>query len=138
MKTPGWLFLTNHAHVLVCLLRDPDSTLPRIASQVGISRRAVQTIVNDLVAGEYIERTRIGRRNRYAPRLEQPLRHALHASVQLQAVIQPLLAPGVGAGAGSADARTIADQTRDILLQSRGTLEAGRGLLTKVQRGRPE
>ena len=39
-QTRNWSLLTNHAHVLVCLLCDRDSTLPRIAAQVGISRRA--------------------------------------------------------------------------------------------------
>lgn len=73
----GWTFLTNHAHVLVCVATTPDATGRDIAAQVGITERAVQAIVADLVAGGYVVRTREGRRNRYSLNPDLPLRHPI-------------------------------------------------------------
>ena len=58
-----WTFLSNHAHVLVCLAQDPDARLRDVALSVGITERAVQKIVSDLAAAGVIERERAGRRN---------------------------------------------------------------------------
>ncbi len=63
---PGWSLLTPHAHVLLCIARDPDARVWEIAESVGISERGAHQIVADLVAAGYIRRARIGRRNRYA------------------------------------------------------------------------
>ena len=80
MSTPStWTFLSNHAHVLVCLAADPDLRLRDIAERVGITERAVFTIVNDLEAGGYLTRIREGRRNRYELNPHGPLRHPLEA-----------------------------------------------------------
>lgn len=73
----GWTFLTNHAHVLGWIATTPDATGRDIASQVGITERAVQAIVADLVAEGYVVRTREGRRNRYALNPDLPLRHPI-------------------------------------------------------------
>jgi predicted transcriptional regulator len=132
MKKPAWLFLTNHAHVLVCLLREPDVTLSRVAERVGISHRAAQNIVNDLVSEGYVERTRVGRSNRYTAHLGQPLRHILHASTQLQDVIRPLLDAGPER---SPDERTLSERaaaTHAALASSRDVLEQGHRLLKTV------
>lgn len=64
-KQPRWVFLSNHAHILLCIARDPDSRTRDLAEQVGITERAAQRIVSDLVAGGYLTRTKLGRRNRY-------------------------------------------------------------------------
>jgi predicted ArsR family transcriptional regulator len=74
---PNWTFLTNHAHVLVCLAEDPDVRGRDIADRVGITERATQAIVADLVADGYVTRTRVGRRNRYELHPDSPLRHPL-------------------------------------------------------------
>jgi hypothetical protein len=73
----GWTFLTNHAHVLVCIAEEPDIRGRDIAVRVGITERAAQAIVADLVAEGYVTRTREGRRNRYAVNPGAPLRHPL-------------------------------------------------------------
>lgn len=70
-----WTFLTNHAHVLICVARDPGTRLRDVAEAVGITERAAQRIVADLVSAGYLEREREGRRNRYRLRPERPLRH---------------------------------------------------------------
>jgi hypothetical protein len=72
-----WTFLTNHAHVLVCISRDPGVRLRDVAERVGITERATQGIVGDLVEAGYVTRTRVGRRNQYSVRTDLPLRHPL-------------------------------------------------------------
>ncbi len=73
----AWTFLTNHAHVLLCLARDPSIRLRDVAALVGITERAAQRIVADLVAEGYVTRMRAGRRNRYRVNASAPLRHPL-------------------------------------------------------------
>ena len=73
----SWTFLTNHAHVLVCLAEEPDIRGRDIATRVGITERAAQAIVADLVSEGYVTRTREGRRNRYTVTADAPLRHPL-------------------------------------------------------------
>lgn len=74
-----WTFLSNHAHVLVCLALDPDARLRDVALSVGITERAVQKIVSDLEEAGVIVRERAGRRNSYRLDLDVPLRHALES-----------------------------------------------------------
>lgn len=72
-----WTFLTNHAHVLVCIAEEPDVRGRDIADRVGITERAAQAIVADLVADGYVTREREGRRNRYEIHPNERLRHPL-------------------------------------------------------------
>jgi predicted transcriptional regulator len=72
-----WTFLTNHSHVLLCLHRDPEIRLRDVADQVGITERAVQAIVQELVQEEIIEVEKLGRRNAYRIHHEARLRHPL-------------------------------------------------------------
>jgi len=74
-----WTFLTNHSHVLICLARQPEMTLRAVASEVGITERAVQRIVAELEEAGVLVRSRDGRRNRYQIRNKTPLRHPLEA-----------------------------------------------------------
>jgi DNA-binding MarR family transcriptional regulator len=70
-----WRFVTNHTQVLLCIARDPDTRLRDIAEIVGITERAVQRIVADLVEGGYVKRERVGRRSRYSLDRERKMRH---------------------------------------------------------------
>jgi DNA-binding Lrp family transcriptional regulator len=72
---PEWTFLTNHAHVLLCIVREPEVRMRDVAQMVGITERAVQRIVADLEQAGYLVRIRQGRRNRYQVREHLPLRH---------------------------------------------------------------
>ena len=72
-----WTFLSNYAHVLVCVARDADATLREIAEQVGVTERAVHRIVNELEAAGVVTRVREGRRNHYEIDLASPMRHPL-------------------------------------------------------------
>lgn len=79
VKPPAWTFLSNHAHVLVCLARNPDIRLREVAEQVGITERAVFKIVTELEEVGVIRRTRAGRRNHYDIDPSVALRHPLEA-----------------------------------------------------------
>jgi len=73
----SWTFLTNHAHVLLCIARDPGIRLRDVATEVQITERAAQRIVAELVEAGYISRSREGRRNHYEVHDDVPLRHPL-------------------------------------------------------------
>jgi DNA-binding IclR family transcriptional regulator len=73
----SWTFLTNHAHVLVCIRRDPEVRLRDVATLVGITERAAQKIVADLSEAGYVKVERLGRRNSYTIASRRPLRHPL-------------------------------------------------------------
>lgn len=60
-----WGFLTNHAHVLVQIARDPRSTIREIALAAGITERAAHAVLGDLRQEGIISATREGRRNVY-------------------------------------------------------------------------
>lgn len=87
----SWTFLTNHSHVLLCLAAEPDARLRDVAAAVGITERAVQHIVADLAAAGVLERTREGRRNRYAFNPDAALRHPIEAHRRVQDLM--VLAP---------------------------------------------
>lgn len=76
---PDWTFLSNHAHVLLVIARNPEVRLREVADLVGITERAVQRIVADLVTGGYISRERTGRRNHYRLNPALPLRHPVES-----------------------------------------------------------
>ncbi|MER6630846.1 winged helix-turn-helix domain-containing protein [Streptomyces sp. NPDC000987] len=100
---PHWTFLTNHAHVLLCVVRDPEARLRDIADTVGITERAAQRIMTDLVEAGYLERNRQGRRNIYHLHPDLPLRHpmdretAIGQLVSVLTGIDPDPPPGPGA-----------------------------------------
>jgi predicted transcriptional regulator len=70
-----WTFVTSHTQVLLCIARDPDVRLKTIAESVGITERAAQRIVHDLVESGFVQRERVGRRNRYLINRELRMRH---------------------------------------------------------------
>jgi predicted transcriptional regulator len=86
-----WTFLSNHAHVLVCLALDPHARLRDVAAEVGITERAVQGIVGDLEHAGVILRERQGRRNTYRLHLDAPLRHPLEAHRSIRALLAMVL-----------------------------------------------
>lgn len=93
-EVPPWTFLTNHAHVLICLAQNPEVRLTEIARKVGIGERAVHSIVHDLVQAGYVNLSKNGRNNVYDVRLDRPLRHPLEAGHQIIDVFGPLTLTG--------------------------------------------
>ena len=61
--------------MLLCLHRNPRVRLRDIAETVGITERAAQRVVSDLVEAGYVSRQREGRRNHYVLNLSVPMRH---------------------------------------------------------------
>jgi len=78
-----WTFFSNYGHVLVCLSKNHEARLRDVASDVGITERAVQKIVRDLQDAGYVTVTKQGRCNRYSINRRKSLRHSLesHCSV---------------------------------------------------------
>ena len=101
VERAAWTFLTNHAHVLLCLAHDPGARLRDVAELVGVTERAVQRIVADLEGAGYLQRERSGRRNVYQVDDALPLRHALESHRPVAA----LLALGLSGGAGRTSRR---------------------------------
>jgi predicted transcriptional regulator len=60
MQKRSWTFLTNHGHVFAYLAKYPHSTTRQIATAVGITERAVQNVIRDLVAESYVIRKKLG------------------------------------------------------------------------------
>jgi len=87
----NWTFLSNYAHVLVCLARDPDVTLRGVAEQVGVTERAVHRIVAELTAAGVVVKEREGRRNHYTLSLLMPLRHPLEEGKTVGDLLSGLL-----------------------------------------------
>ena len=85
--TTGWTFLTNHGHVLLTIARDSEIRLREIAAQVGITERAAQAIVADLVDAGYLSRTKVGRRNNYEVHGEMPLRHPVEREHEVSRLV---------------------------------------------------
>ena len=73
----NWTLLTNHGHVMVYLSRYPEARLRDLATEVGITERAAQRIVNDLVDDGYLRKEKVGRRNRYRLNRNAPMRHPI-------------------------------------------------------------
>ena len=89
-KIPPWTFLTNHAHVLIAIGRNPEIRQRDIAYAVGITVGAVTRIVNDLEAGGYLRHERVGRRNRYEVVANKALRHPLESQHTVEELLTTL------------------------------------------------
>jgi len=90
---PGWTFLTNHSHVLLCIAADPGIRGRDIAERVGITERSAQSIIADLVEGGYLTREKIGRRNQYQVHPDLPLRHPVERDHQVSELLRLVKTP---------------------------------------------
>ena len=86
-----WTFLSNHAHVLVCLARNPDVRSREVALKVGITERRVFKIIADLEESGVIVRSKEGRRNHYDFHFAVQLRHTLEENKTVGDLIKGLL-----------------------------------------------
>jgi DNA-binding IclR family transcriptional regulator len=85
-----WTFLTNHAQVLLCLAETPDIRLRDVAARVGITERATQRILADLVDAGYVKTERLGRRNRYTVDRQHAMRHSAQLGYEIGALLEAL------------------------------------------------
>ena len=86
--SPGWTFLTNHFHVLICIAEDRSARSRDIAARVGPTERAVQRIVTELCDAGYVTKVRQGRRNRYTVYLDRPLRHPVEGHCKVSELLE--------------------------------------------------
>jgi DNA-binding transcriptional ArsR family regulator len=84
----NWTFLTNHAHVLLCLAKSSSMRIRDIALVVGITERAVQRILAELTESGYIDKIKEGRRNIYKLHLEMPLKHPIESHRKISDLIE--------------------------------------------------
>jgi DNA-binding MarR family transcriptional regulator len=75
----AWTYLSNHAHVLIAVAKDPETRVRDLAVRVGITERAVLQILADLEAAGAIVRHRLGRRTSYDIDPDAMLRHPLES-----------------------------------------------------------
>jgi DNA-binding MarR family transcriptional regulator len=83
--------VTNHAAVLLCIASDPQIRTREIADRVGITERAAQRIVADLVAEGYVTRKRVGRRNLYEVDRGRSMRHRIARHREIGAFLELML-----------------------------------------------
>ena len=83
----NWTFLTNHAHVLLCLAKSSSMRMRDVAEIVGITERAVQQMVADLDKAGYIDRIKDGRCNVYQIHLNKNLRHPIEAHSKIAGLV---------------------------------------------------
>ena len=85
-----WTFLTNHAQVLLCLAEDPDIRLRDVAERIGITERACQRILAELVEAGFVQTARVGRRNRYTVDREHAMRHSAQFGYEIGTLLDAL------------------------------------------------
>jgi len=91
----SWRFVTNHTQVLLCIARDSGVRLRDVATSVGITERAAQRIVADLIEAGFVERERVGRRNHYVINRDVEMRHPAQAGHDIGALLDLLRLPPV-------------------------------------------
>jgi DNA-binding Lrp family transcriptional regulator len=132
MWTDGAL-LSTHGRVLVELARRPALRLRELAAKVGITERATQGIVRDLVEGGYLERIKEGRRNRYLVRGERPLPDAAARGHEVSDLLDALVSgPAVPPSSGACAAVVLACSDYRYQEPLR-TLLAAEGLLGRAE-----
>ncbi len=79
VSEPSWTFLSNYAHVLLCVAENPDARVRDMAQLVGITERAVQRILRELELAGVLKTEKRGRRNHYEIAMDAALRHPLES-----------------------------------------------------------
>jgi DNA-binding transcriptional ArsR family regulator len=85
-----WMFLTNHARVLIFLADRPKITARDLSTMIGITERSVRNIIADLEAEGYIEKSREGRQVRYKVDPELPFRHRAEKDKSIKILLKAL------------------------------------------------
>lgn len=90
IRRPAWTFLTNHFHIVLVLARDPKMRIRDLAEQVGITQRAVQRILAELIAEQVLVVRKEGRRNTYDINRNERLRHPIEKQKKIGELIDLL------------------------------------------------
>jgi DNA-binding Lrp family transcriptional regulator len=84
-------FLTNHGLTLLCIAEDPGVRMRDIAAQIQITERTAQRIVADLIEAGYLDRERVGRRNRSTIQAGLPILLPARRDVDLNSLLNVLV-----------------------------------------------
>ena len=131
----SWVFLTNHARVLLCIPRDPGAWLRDIATRLVITERSAHGIVADLAEAGYVVKQKDGRRNRYqtlrslsvcSPRPNRAGRAVAIIRLACGALTGKLIAP-----APATVSRTFLAGTDSCALNAPGACEPSRTLASR-------
>ena len=115
-----WTFFSNYGHVLVCLARNREARLRDVAAEVGITERAVQTIVRDMQDAGFITVSKQGRCNRYRINRRKSLRHALESHCSVGKLLSLITRPAPGQAAADEVPETVPGTTEEPRPGSRG------------------
>ena len=88
-----WTLLTNHARVLIAIVRLPGCRLRDVAEAVGLTERATIRIVQELADAGYLTKHRVGNRSFYEVHGDRPLRDHDVPRGNGQATVGDLLRP---------------------------------------------
>jgi DNA-binding Lrp family transcriptional regulator len=97
--------------VLLSIADNPGIRMRDIAAQVNITERAIQRIVADLSEAGYLDRERVGRRNRYTIQADLPISLPAQRDVDLNSLLNVLLPES--SSAGRKDAMPTAEDQHD-------------------------
>ncbi len=78
-SAPGWTFLTDHAHVLVVLARQPRGDVHEVARETGLDPARTAAIIGDLERAGYVRRQQEDGVTYTAVDRAKPLRHRVEA-----------------------------------------------------------
>jgi DNA-binding MarR family transcriptional regulator len=87
---PKWGFLTNHALVLIHVFEHPRSTLREISQAVGITERAVLSILRQMEEEDCVERTKDGRRVRYTVNLSAIMKMQTRLPYNVEQIVRAI------------------------------------------------
>jgi DNA-binding IclR family transcriptional regulator len=87
----NWTFLSNYAHVLICLADNPDARLRDVADKVGITERTAFRLIGELEEAGILERAKEGRRNHYIINTNAHLRHAIEEHCTVGELLETVL-----------------------------------------------
>ena len=93
MHDSHWDFLSNYAHVLVCLAENPEARLRDVAERVGITERSAQRLITHLDEAGILAREKHGRRNTYYIDTRAHLRHPIESRCTVGELLETVLSP---------------------------------------------
>lgn len=88
MAEHNWTFFSNHGHVMIAIGCFPHLTYREIALNVGITERAAQKIVADLLQNDFLTIEKVGRNNHYHVNHKKNLKHPIELSCEIGEIIQ--------------------------------------------------
>jgi DNA-binding Lrp family transcriptional regulator len=88
-----WTFLSNYAHVLLCLAENPRARLREVADRVGITERTTMRLITHLDEAGILKRVKNGRCNEYLIDTHEHLRHPIESHCTVGQLLRMSLSP---------------------------------------------